>query len=277
MDGKVELLGWGLFSTAVAAAAMTYIGLPAGSIFLIAAVGLAAFVLIWVISQLQEGSTAHRRSTSAAGTFSREQPTTPVPVVSPAPAVAMSSPAVSTSSAVANRPKTPARPPELPAIARSIHAGSAATALDSSRASVGEPAPAKTPAPALAENRLRRAPATRREARASAQFGSARFSGVGHDRARPHAKPLRESTANPSAAVGAGVAPVRAAVAPAAPALKAARAYETSPRASSWTKTFGAPDTGSIPIQPYAERGSQNDVATVERPRGRHQMSHSRL
>lgn len=58
---RFELLGWGLFITTIGTAALSFIAAPAGAVFLVAAVSLAAFVLVWVFAQLNEGARQPRR------------------------------------------------------------------------------------------------------------------------------------------------------------------------------------------------------------------------
>lgn len=49
---RYELLGWGVFMAVVSAAAMLIFAMPAQVVFLVPAVCLAAFVLLWMFMRL---------------------------------------------------------------------------------------------------------------------------------------------------------------------------------------------------------------------------------
>lgn len=92
----------------------------------------------------------------------------------------------------------------------------------------------------------------------------------------PEPAPLRQRTANPVAPVLPG--PVRlGGTAPAGRRAAAAPAFHEMPaQPSRWTRTFGPPDTGQIPLQPYRAGISPYAAADADLP-DRRQRSHSSL
>ncbi len=214
---KFELLGWGLFVATIGAAAMSFIAVPAATVFLVAAVSLAAFVLLWVFIQLHAATEQDLRPVT--------QPANAAPVQAPVGASA----------------QLPVRPHgRHPAGRRSagLHGGAQ-----------------------LRGDSRRRAPSHRSLEIAARRDSLTQPAATDHHRRSVPSHPGTPSRRLP----GTSNRPEPAA---------AARAYESSPAASSWTKAFGAPDTGGIPIQPYVETTKRNS-SDVLPAGGIQQMSHS--
>ena len=235
-----ELILWGAFLTAVGAGAMVWVQVPPGIVATVSGLLLFAFGVTWHFSSDQGSSPATR----PAAAPSAAAPSAAAPSAAALPAAALPSPAPAGS---------PAQEPPAPASTTPSHSVTASAATTPAAARGRLPAAAAIPAPnAPVPDLSTRIPGTRRHARLGA-------------------------VAVPPPSPG----PVRmAAGMPAAQGRRAAAApvfHEMPAEPSRWTRTFGPPETGQIPLQPYLT-GAPSSFATADADLpDRRQRSHSSL
>lgn len=256
-----DLLGWGLFLTVTAAAAMLWAGIDWPVIAAAGLLLLLSFTAVWYVSSAPAAVTPQKVPVAELRAVPSEAPA-PVPAPADASAVPATSPALSpVSSPVSPMTRKQMRAadpstgllPVVSVFARKPDAASVALPARSASGPAAEAPVPQAPAGQLLQgiDAGTTAPDSRRARRAAGRGTvTGANSGAGKAVAKTNAALPAAAAADPQSPSGGGTAPE-----------------------SRWTRTFGPPETGQLPIQQYVAAATALDTASSDRQ----QRSHSSL